>query len=116
MPCSRRIFGSPDSRRPRSTSSTATAKGMFDVLANMFRSIRFLETVAEHAQERYLWPHPWTLAMESCGRPGSDYDTDTRIVTMCYEQAFDFVQLYSAYVPAKPAPIPVANTRKARSR
>jgi hypothetical protein len=91
-------------------------KGMFDVLANMFRSIRFLETVAEHVQERYLWPHPWTLAMESCGRPGSDYDTDTRIVTMCYEQAFDFVQLYSAYVPAKPAPIPVANTRKARSR
>jgi hypothetical protein len=91
-------------------------KGMYDVLANMFRSIRFLETVAEHARERYLWPHPWTLQMESCGRPGSDYDTDTRIVTMCYEQAFDFVQLYSAYVPAKPAPIPVANTRKARSR
>jgi hypothetical protein len=91
-------------------------KGMYDVLANMFRSIRFLETVAEHTQERYLWPHPWTLKMESCGRPGADYDTDMRTVTMCYEQAFDFVQLYSAYVPAKPAPVPVANTRKARSR
>jgi Putative metallopeptidase len=91
-------------------------KGMYDVLANMFRSIRFLETVAEHARERYLWPHPWTLQMESCGRPGSDYDTDTRIVTMCYEQAFDFVQLYSAYVPPKPAPIPVANTRRSKSR
>jgi hypothetical protein len=91
-------------------------KGNYDRLANMFRSIRFLETVAEQAQKTYLWPYPWTLAMESCGRPGSDYDTDTRIVTMCYEQAFDFVQLYSAYVPTKPAPIPVANTRKARSR
>jgi hypothetical protein len=93
-------------------------KGNYDRLANLFRSIRFLETVAEHAQETYLWPYPWTLAMESCGRPGSDYDTDTRTVTMCYEQAFDFAQLYIAYVPApaKPAPIPVANTRRTRSR
>jgi Putative metallopeptidase len=91
-------------------------KGTLDVLANLFRSIRFLETVAEVAQERYSWPHPWTLAMESCGRPGSDYDTDTRTVTMCYEQAFDFAQLYRAYVPVKPAATPAANTRKARAR
>jgi hypothetical protein len=91
-------------------------KGSYDRLAALFRSIRFLETVAEVAQEHLLWPHPWTLAMESCGRPGSDYDTDTRTVTMCYEQAFDFAELYRAYVPAKPAPIPVSNTRKARSR
>jgi Putative metallopeptidase len=91
-------------------------KGSYDGLAALFRSIRFLETVAEVAQEHLLWPHPWTLAMESCGRPGSDYDTDTRTVTMCYEQAFDFAELYRAYVPAKPAPIPVANTRKAKSR
>jgi Putative metallopeptidase len=91
-------------------------KGSYDGLAALFRSIRFLETVAEVAQEHLLWPHPWTLAMESCGRPGSDYDTDTRTVTMCYEQAFDFAELYRAYVPAKPAVVPVSNTRKGRSR
>jgi Putative metallopeptidase len=91
-------------------------KGSYDRLAALFRSLRFLETVAEVAQEHLLWPHPWTLAMESCGRPGSDYDTDTRTVTMCYEQAFDFAELYRAYVPTKPAPTPVANTRKTRSR
>jgi hypothetical protein len=91
-------------------------KGNYDRLAALFRSIRFLETVAEHAQETYLWPYPWTLAMETCGRPGSDYDTDTRTVTMCYEQAFDFAELYRAYVPVKPVPIPVANTRRVRSR
>jgi Putative metallopeptidase len=91
-------------------------KGNYDRLADLFRSIRFLETVAEHAQETYLWPHPWTLAMESCGRPGAEYDTDTRTVTMCYEQAFDFAELYRAYVPVKPVPIPVANTRRVRSR
>jgi hypothetical protein len=91
-------------------------KGNYDRLASLFQSIRFLETVAENAQETYLWPYPWTLAMESCGRPGADYDTDTRTVTMCYEQAFDFAELYRAYVPVKPPPIPVANTRKMRSR
>ena len=91
-------------------------KGNYDRLANLFRSIHFLETVAEHAQDTYLWPYPWTLAMESCGRPGSDYDTDTRTVIMCYEQAFDFAELYRAYVPVKPAPIPVANTRRSRAR
>jgi hypothetical protein len=91
-------------------------KGNYDRLASLFQSIRFLETVAENAQETYLWPYPWTLAMESCGRPGADYDTDTRTVTMCYEQAFDFAELYRAYVPAKPPPMPVANTRKMRSR
>jgi hypothetical protein len=91
-------------------------KGNYDRLANLFRSIRFLETVAEHAQETYLWPYPWTIAMESCGRPGADYDTDTRTVTMCYEQSFDYAELYRAYVPVKPVPTPVANTRKAKSR
>ena len=91
-------------------------KGNYDKLAALFRSLRFLETIADVAQEHLLWPHPWTLAMESCGRPGSDYDTDTRTVTMCYEQAFDFAELYRAYVPTKSAPIPVANTRKTRSR
>jgi Putative metallopeptidase len=91
-------------------------KGNYDRLASLFQSIRFLETVGERAQETYLWPNPWTLQMQSCGHPGSDYDTDTRTVTMCYEQAFDFAELYRAYVPAKPAPIPVANTRRAKSR
>jgi hypothetical protein len=54
--------------------------------------------------------------MQSCGHPGSEYDSDTRTVTMCYEQAFDFAELYRAYVPVKPPPVPVANTRKAKPR
>jgi hypothetical protein len=33
-------------------------KGMFDGVANMFRSIRFLETVAANSAARYKWPHP----------------------------------------------------------
>ena len=69
-------------------------KGMYDGVANMFRAIRFLETVAANSATRYKWPHPFTLKMQSCGHPGTEYDDDTRVVTICYETPFDFAELY----------------------
>jgi hypothetical protein len=95
-------------------------KGMYDGVANMFRAIRFLETVAANSAARYKWPHPFTLKMESCGRPGTDYDDETRVVTICYETPFDFAELYRAYVQPPPVaaatPIPPAGARKRRPR
>jgi hypothetical protein len=95
-------------------------KGMYDGLANMFRSIRFLETVAANSAARYKWPHPFTLKMESCGRPGTDYDDEARVVTICYETPFDFAELYRAYVQpapvAKAVPIPKASAQKRKSK
>jgi Putative metallopeptidase len=78
-------------------------KGRFDALAQLFRSIRFLETVAGRAEADYVWPSPFTLQMQSCGHPGADFEDETRIVTMCYESAFDFAELYRAYVQPPPA-------------
>jgi Putative metallopeptidase len=95
-------------------------EGMYDGVANMFRAIRFLETVAANSAAHYKWPHPFTLKMESCGRPGTDYDDETRVVTICYETPFDFAELYRAYVQPPPVaaatPIPAAGARKRRSR
>jgi hypothetical protein len=91
-------------------------KETYDGLANMFRSIRFLETVAANSAARYKWPHPFTLKMESCGRPGTDYDDEARIVTICYETPRDFAELYRAYVQPPPvaaaASIPTTSARK----
>ena len=53
---------------------------------------------AANSAARYKWPHPFTLKMESCGRPGTDYDDEARVVTICYETPFDFAELYRAYV------------------
>jgi hypothetical protein len=54
--------------------------------------------------------------MESCGRPGTDYDDEARIVTICYETPRDFAELYRAYVQPPPvataAPIPTTSARK----
>jgi hypothetical protein len=95
-------------------------KGMYDGVVNMFRTVRFLETVAANSAARYKWPHPFTLKMESCGRPGTDYDDEARVVTICYETPFDFAELYRAYVQPPPvaaaAPIPAASVRKRKSK
>jgi len=95
-------------------------KGMYDGIANMFRSIRFLETVAANSAARYRWPHPFTLKMQSCGRPGTDYDDEARVVTICYETPFDFAELYRAYVQpppvAKAVSIPKASAQKRKSK
>ena len=95
-------------------------KGMFDGIANMFRSIRFLETVAANSAVRYKWPHPFTLKMESCGRPGTDYDDEARVITICYETPYDFAELYRVYVQPPPlvaaAAVPTASARKRKSR
>jgi hypothetical protein len=95
-------------------------KGMYDGVVNMFRSIRFLETVAANSAARYKWPHPFTLKMESCGHPGTDYDDEARVITICYETPFDFAELYRVYVQPPPvataAPIPASGARKRRSR
>jgi hypothetical protein len=79
--------------------------GRFDALAELFRSTRFLETVVARAEADYVWPSPFTLQMQTCGHPGADFEDETRVVTMCYESASDFAELYRAYVEPPPAPI-----------
>jgi Putative metallopeptidase len=88
----------------------------YDAFANMFRSIRFLETVAEYYREHYRWPRSFTLKMETCGHPGADYDDEARVVTMCYETPFDFAELYRAYVEPPPAAAPPRNVKATRPR
>jgi hypothetical protein len=91
-------------------------KGTFDDLARLFRSVRMLETAAEHAKADYVWSSPFTLEMQSCGHPGADWDDETRKVTVCYELAFDFAELYRAYIPLTPAPAPTPPRQKRKSK
>jgi hypothetical protein len=74
------------------------------IYARSFRSIRLLETVAEHASDEWTWRAPFTLQMQNCGEPGSRWDLPTRTLTLCYEMAADFARLYRDYAndPALP--------------
>jgi putative metallopeptidase DUF4344 len=76
------------------------AQGNFEGFARSFRAVRILETVAERSASTYAWPAPFTLEMLSCDGPNASWDDDARILKVCYQTAFDFAELYRAYVPA----------------
>ena len=69
-------------------------KGDLDVYAQGFRSVRLLETVAEHAADQLRWPAPFTLEMQSCGFINATWTGSIRKLTICYELAADFAELY----------------------
>jgi hypothetical protein len=93
------------------------AEGMFAPFARAFKELRILETVAERSASLSAWPASFTLQMQSCDGPNASWDTDKRTLTICYQLAFDFAQLYMAYLqPRPPAPPVVAASRKRRRR
>jgi hypothetical protein len=80
--------------------------------ARGFRAVRILETVAQRAAADFAWPAPFTIEMRSCGRPDAAWSEENRTLRICYELAFDFAQLYEAYVAtaASPPPVPTAGS------
>ena len=67
-----------------------------------------LEAVAQRSAAEFAWPAPFTIEMRSCGRPDAAWSEENRTLRICYELAFDFAQLYEAYVAeaASPPPAP----------
>ena len=60
-------------------------------------AIRLLEPVAEVTADLTAWPAPFTLEMQSCGFINAAWDPSTRKLTLCYELAADFAELYRTY-------------------
>jgi len=54
-----------------------------------------LEAIAAHATDRYAWPKPWTIEARSCGDPNARWKV--RVLTLCYELAGEFINLYQDY-------------------
>src|SRR6266478_1926819 len=105
----------PDQPETKINVSYGNADGNFEGFARAFRAIRILETVAERSASTYVWSAPFTLEMQSCDGPNAGWDDETRTVKICYQLAFDFAQLYLAYVQAAP-PRATVNQRPRRKR
>jgi hypothetical protein len=69
-------------------------KGTVEPFERGFRIIKLLETVAAHAAEEWTWPAPFTLEMQSCGFINARWIQSARKLTLCYELALDFAELY----------------------
>ena len=44
-----------------------------------------------------VWPAPFTVEMQKCGFINAAWVASTHKLTLCYELAADFVDLYHAY-------------------
>lgn len=75
----------------------SNGEGELSAFEQSFRAVRLLETVADQAAEEFVWRRPFTLEMQSCGMPGAQWDLARRKLTLCYEMAADFAQLYRQY-------------------
>lgn len=69
-------------------------KGQFDAYAQGFQFVQMLETVADRATETLSWPAAFTLETQACGFINARWVQSTRKLTLCYELAADFSELY----------------------
>jgi zinc transporter ZupT len=73
------------------------AKGKLELSAQIARAIRLLEPVAARSSELVVWPAPFLLEMQSCGFINARWSRAGRKLTLCYELAQDFADLYRGY-------------------
>jgi hypothetical protein len=73
------------------------ASGKLEVTAQMARSIKLLEPVAARSAELVIWPAPFSLEMQTCGFVNARWVPTTHKLTLCYELAADFADLYREY-------------------
>jgi len=88
----------PDQPKTRIDVLYGEAKGgKLEAVAQALRSIMLLETVAEHVADAYAWPSPFAIEMQSCGYSNAQWLPRARKVSLCYELAADFADLYRGY-------------------
>jgi hypothetical protein len=71
--------------------------GKLEAVAQALRSMMLLETVAERMADTYAWPAPFAIEMQSCGSPNAQWLPRVRKISLCYELAADFGDLYRGY-------------------
>jgi Putative metallopeptidase len=101
---------SPDQPKTKIDVVYGEAKAGLSPAARAARSILFLETVAQNLADTFVWPASFTLEMQSCGFPNARWVLSTHKLTVCYELAADFAELYRAYGAER------ADSRKRKSK
>ena len=89
--------------------------GKLEAAAQALRAIMLLETVAERVADTYAWPAPFAIEMQSCGYPNARWDLPTHKLTVCYELAPEFADLYRAYGDVRADGSATADTSKRKT-
>jgi Putative metallopeptidase len=91
------------------------AEGRTTTAQQVARSIQLLETMAEHAADEITWPAPFTLEMQSCGHANAHWDLPTHKLTLCYELAPEFADLYRTYADVRAVGSATADSSKRKT-
>jgi hypothetical protein len=74
-----------------------------------------LKTVAARMADAYTWPAPFAIELQGCGYPNAQWLAKARKLSLCYELAADFADIYPGYGERKtPADDGSAGVRQAR--
>jgi hypothetical protein len=92
---------SPDQPKAEIEMLYGPAEGRAKIAQQVARDIRLLQTVGEHVASDFVWPKPVSLEMQSCGFPNARWDLATNKLTLCYELAAEFADLYRDYGSAE---------------
>jgi hypothetical protein len=72
----------------------------YAVQEQILRHMGLFEVFAAHLADRYAWPKPFKMEARSCGEPNARWGQ--RVLTLCYELAGEFIELYERYSKALP--------------
>jgi hypothetical protein len=70
------------------------------IQARILRHMGLLEAFATNAADRYVWPNPVTFEARSCEMANARWRQ--RVLTLCYELADEFIELFLDYSGAIP--------------
>ena len=65
--------------------------------ARILRHMGLLEALATHAADRYVWPNPFSIVARSCDEPNATWNIGAKTLTLCYELANEFIELFQGY-------------------
>lgn len=80
--------------------------GPYGLFERGMRKVQFLELLADHLADRYVWRGPIGFEVQTCGSPGARWDLQERKIIVCYELAVDFADLYRGYGAEQKPPGP----------
>jgi hypothetical protein len=105
---------SPEQPKTKIAVTYGDGKGKYDAYAEGLRSLRMLDVVADRLSDEFTWPVPFALEAQTCGFINAQWVTETHKLTLCYELADDFADLYSYNAELKPAKPPAKQKRKSK--
>jgi hypothetical protein len=97
------LLGSRAGKNGHGTQVTVTyhdAGGNLKKAADAFRASGVFDQVAEEVRTKYSISTPIQFNAERCGEANAYYDPSNDEVIFCYELMQDFIDLYSADIPA----------------